>query len=75
MARLKSASLYSLPSSTSPSMTFGEVWRGEHQVYAELWDRRNRKIATTDTITFFVRQYSILSPARAGDGGGTPGQR
>ena len=32
--------------------------RGEHQVYAELRDERNRRIVTTDTVTFFVKQYS-----------------
>ena len=32
--------------------------RGEHQVYAELRDEQNRRIATTDTVTFFVKQYS-----------------
>lgn len=32
--------------------------RGEHTVYAELLDARNRRIVTTDTITFFVKQYS-----------------
>jgi hypothetical protein len=32
--------------------------RGEHTVYAELRDARNRRIITTDTITFFVKQHS-----------------
>ena len=32
--------------------------RGEHQVYAELRDEQNRRIATTDTVTFFVKQHS-----------------
>jgi len=32
--------------------------RGEHQVYAELRDERNRRIVTTETITFFVKQWS-----------------
>ena len=32
--------------------------RGEHQVYAELRDARNRRIVTTDTVTFYVKQYS-----------------
>lgn len=32
--------------------------RGEHSVYAELRDTRNRKIVTTDTVTFFVKQHS-----------------
>jgi len=33
--------------------------RGEHQVYAELRDGRNRPIVTTATITFFVKQASV----------------
>lgn len=32
--------------------------RGEHQVYAELLDGRNRRILATETITFFVKQFS-----------------
>ena len=32
--------------------------RGEHQVYAQLRDEQNRRIATTDTVTFFVKQHS-----------------
>jgi hypothetical protein len=32
--------------------------RGEHQVYAELRDEQNRRIATTDTVIFFVKQHS-----------------
>ena len=33
--------------------------RGEHTVYAELLDARNRTIVTTDTVTFFVHQASV----------------
>jgi hypothetical protein len=32
--------------------------RGEHQVYAQLRDQQNRRIVTTDTVTFFVKQHS-----------------
>ncbi len=32
--------------------------RGEHQVYAVLRDNRGRRIMTTDTVTFFVKQAS-----------------
>lgn len=32
--------------------------RGEHNVYAELLDSRKRRIVNTDTVTFFVKQYS-----------------
>jgi hypothetical protein len=33
--------------------------RGEHQVYAELRDQRNRRVAGTETVTFFVKQASV----------------
>jgi hypothetical protein len=32
--------------------------RGEHQVYAELLSAQNRRIAVTETVTFFVMQAS-----------------
>jgi hypothetical protein len=32
--------------------------RGEHKVFAELRDARNRRIMKTDTVTFFVKQNS-----------------
>ena len=32
--------------------------RGEHQVYAELRDERGRRIVTTKTVIFFVKQHS-----------------
>ena len=33
--------------------------RGEHQVYAELRDENNRRIMTSETVRFFVRQHSV----------------
>ena len=33
--------------------------RGEHQVNAVLRDARNRRIAATETVTFFVKQHSV----------------
>lgn len=35
--------------------------RGEHQVYAELRDQRNRRVLTTPTVTFFVKQATANS--------------
>jgi hypothetical protein len=32
--------------------------RGEHKVYAELRDPNGRRIVTTETVTFFVKQHS-----------------
>jgi hypothetical protein len=34
--------------------------RGEHQVYVELLDERKRRVLTTSTVTFFVKQGSAL---------------
>jgi hypothetical protein len=34
--------------------------RGEHNVYVELLDSRNRRVLTTSTVTFFVKQGSTL---------------
>lgn len=45
-----------VPGSGSISLTLD---RGEHQVYAELRNARNRPIVTTDTVTFFVMQHSV----------------
>jgi hypothetical protein len=39
--------------------------RGEHTVYAELLDARKRRIVTTETITFFVKQHSVNFRGRA----------
>lgn len=47
----------SVPASGSISLTLD---RGEHQVYAELRDQRKRRIVTTPTVTFFVKQHSVL---------------
>lgn len=33
--------------------------RGQHQVYAELLSAQNRRIAVTETVTFFVMQHSL----------------
>jgi hypothetical protein len=35
--------------------------RGEHQVFAELRDERNRRLVVTDKVTFFVKQASALN--------------
>jgi hypothetical protein len=44
--------------------------RGEHQVYAELRDGRNRRIVTTETVTFHVKQHSANFNRRAASPGG-----
>lgn len=45
--------------------------RGEHTVMAELTDAKNRKIATTQPVTFFIQRPGLNSNrARRGPGGG-----
>lgn len=44
-----------VPAAGSVSLT---LERGEHKVYAELRDAGNRRIMTTDIVTFFVKQHS-----------------
>jgi hypothetical protein len=47
-----------VPGSGNTTLTLD---RGEHQVFAELRDERNRRIVTTETVTFFVKQASALN--------------
>jgi hypothetical protein len=49
---------------TAPLVDVGWLARGAHEVRAELKDRRNRHIASTDPVTFHVRQPSVNSPNR-----------
>jgi len=42
--------------------------RGEHTVTAEIKDAKNRRIATAEPITFFVRQPGLYNRARRGGG-------
>jgi len=44
--------------------------RGEHTVYAELFDARQRRIVTTETVTFFVHQHSVNFGRPAASPGG-----
>ena len=44
------------PATGSVSLTLD---RGEHKVFAELRDARNRRIIRTGSVTFFVKQYSV----------------
>ena len=42
------------------SQKISDIFRGEHQIYAEAIDARNRKVVkTTPKVTFFMRQNSI----------------
>ena len=51
------------------SITMPQLDRGAHTVYAELFGSGNRKIATTATVTFHVRQYSVNFGANQSRGG------
>ena len=42
--------------------------RGEHTVTAEIKDAKNRRIATAEPITFFIRQPGLYNRARRGGG-------
>ena len=50
----------SRPVAGSGSVTLA-LDRGEHQVFAELRDERNRRLVVTDKVTFFVKQASALN--------------
>jgi len=47
-----------------------ELDRGEHKVEAQLTDSRNRRIATAEPITFFVRRPGLYQRARPTPRGG-----
>ncbi len=57
------------PPTMDSSIKVEKLWRGAHEVYAVLKDDRNRQIATTDPITFFIKQHSVNFPVRQSQGG------
>jgi len=58
-----------LEPTTDASMILRQLDRGAHTVSAELIDSRNRKIATAETVTFYIQQYSVQRRARNSRGG------
>jgi hypothetical protein len=56
------------PPTTQGSMAVGGLDRGEHIVYAELKDAQGRRIARTDTVTFFMKQGSQNFPSDQSQG-------
>ena len=58
-----------LAPTTASATTVGKLYRGEHKVYAELIDARNRRIATTRPVSFHIKQYSVNFPSRQSRGG------
>lgn len=53
----------------SSMINLDKVWRGTHEVYAELVDGQNRIVATTSKVTFHMKQYSTQFNARRNQGG------
>jgi hypothetical protein len=45
---------------TNTVIDLGRIDRGTHVVRAELLDARNRVIATTEPVTFHMRQHSVI---------------
>lgn len=43
-----------------------ELDRGEHKVEAQLTDSKNRRVATAEPVTFFVRRPGLYTRARGG---------
>ena len=58
-----------LEPTTNSSIIVGDMWRGAHEVYAELKDASNRQIARTSTVTFHIKQFSVNFPVRRNQGG------
>lgn len=59
-----------------PTLVLQQMDRGEHTVGAELVDARNRRIASAQPVTFYVRQYSVnfnQPQAQPRNPGGRPG--
>ena len=50
------------PPTNSPVSVFQDLDRGEHNVRAELFDNKNRRVASSQTVTFYVKQPSINFP-------------
>lgn len=46
------------------SFTVTGIYRGEHNLKAEVLDANGKAIASSDTVTFFVHQTSIFNRAR-----------
>ena len=42
--------------------------RGEHKLEAQLTDSKNRRIATAEPVTFFIRRPNLYNRARSGPG-------
>ena len=51
-----------LPATTFPVITVGPLNLGKHNIYAELIDSQNKRIAKTSRVSFHIKQFSVNSP-------------
>lgn len=56
------------PPTAQSAISMGSMDRGEHEVYAELVDSQNRRIALAEPVTFFIRQWSVNFGAQQNEG-------
>lgn len=61
------------PPSNTPVAVFRNMDRGTHTVRAELFDQRNRRVASSQTVTFHIKQQSINFPANRNNAGANQG--
>ena len=57
-----------LATTTDRMVLVPNMERGEHTVTAELTDARNRRVASAEPVTFFIRQPGLYNRARVGGG-------
>lgn len=57
------------PPTTERAMSTGRLDRGEHRVRAELYDAQKRRVASTETVTFHVKQHSAQFNRPSASGG------
>ena len=57
------------PATTNPVINLSGLNRGAHEVYAVLIDSRNRRIASTTRVNFYIWQNSVNFPSRRFRGG------
>lgn len=50
------------PPTNAPVAVFENLDRGAHSVRAELFDGKNRRVASTPSVTFYIKQQSINFP-------------
>ena len=51
-----------------PTVTLGEVWRGEHRLRARLLDAGGKELASSEEIRFYKREASVARPGERAPG-------